>query len=238
MEKRNFSLVELLVVIGIIALLAGLMIPAVMSSKTQGMITQAKADMTAIKMALVGVERDYKTILSVSGGDVKRKGGGSADLDEDAVSKTLKPKGASAETAMKVVTYSAANETKYDALIKELSDPKEVTSAKKNFNFRNVKYLDPRSDYSVADTATWWRDPWGNPYVIKIDTAFTDMIFIELPSGVKKDDIPNLDNDKKYLIIRGKVAIYSYGPNGEDNASFNADNGGAANMDDIRGWEK
>jgi len=237
MKKQNFTLVELLVVIGIIVLLAGLMIPAVISSKNKGMITQAKADMNAIKMALLGVERDYKTILTInSSGNVARKSG-SAKLDETAAAKSLKPKGASASTDMKVVTYSADNEAKYNALIKELSDPKEVSSSDKNFNTRNIKYLDPKSDYSLAKTETWWRDPWGNPYVIKIDTAFTGMIYIKLPTGVKTDDIPNLDSDKDYLIVRGKVAIYSCGPNGENDSSFNADNGGTAAMDDIRGWE-
>ena len=69
MKKQHFTLTELLVVIGIITLLAGLMIPAVISSKNKGMITEAKADMAAIKMALTGVERDYKTIFKQSGSE-------------------------------------------------------------------------------------------------------------------------------------------------------------------------
>ena len=40
------------------------------------------------------------------------------------------------------------------------------------------------------------------------------------------------------MVLRGKVFVYSWGPNGEDNDSFNADNGGFSHTDDVRGWEK
>ena len=60
--KHNFTLVELLVTVGIIAILAGLVIPAVISSQNQGRITQAKSDMNAIKLALKSVETTYGSI--------------------------------------------------------------------------------------------------------------------------------------------------------------------------------
>ena len=159
MKKQHFSLVELLVVIGIIVLLAGLMIPAVMSSKTKGQITEAKADMAAIKMALKGMERDYKTMLKVkSNGDVD---GGKISLT--AKKETLKAKGSSKNVDMAVVTYDNNEKDEYNALIMELSDPREVSNSDKNINKRNIKYLDPRPDYAVGEEDTLWRDPWGNP---------------------------------------------------------------------------
>ena len=62
--KHNFTLVELLVTVGIIAILAGLVIPAVISSQNQGRITQAKSDMNAIKLALKSVETTYGKIIN------------------------------------------------------------------------------------------------------------------------------------------------------------------------------
>lgn len=224
MRKQHFSLVELLVVIGIIVLLAGLMIPAVISSKTKGMITEAKADMTAIKMALTAVERDYKTIFrldsnfNVSGGDIAKN----ADSYDS--------------NRVKVVRYDAADTNTYNALIRELTIPREVNNSNKNFNRRNIKYLDPREDYNTSDDSTLWRDPWGNPYTILVNTNSADKVYLPYSN----DNVLNApDNrDGSNMVLRGKVFVYSWGPNGEDNNSFNADNGGKSTTDDVRGWEK
>lgn len=224
MRKQHFSLVELLVVIGIIVLLAGLMIPAVISSKTKGMITEAKADMTAIKMALTAVERDYKTIFrldsnfNVTGGDIAKN----ADSYDS--------------NRVKVVRYDAADTNTYNALIRELTIPREVNNSNKNFNRRNIKYLDPREDYNTSDDSTLWRDPWGNPYTILVNTNSADKVYLPYSN----DNVLNApDNrDGSNMVLRGKVFVYSWGPNGEDNNSFNADNGGKSTTDDVRGWEK
>ena len=227
MRKQNFSLVELLVVIGIIVLLAGLMIPAVISSKTKGMITEAKADMTAIKMALTAVERDYKTIFrldsnfNVTGGNIAK--------DADSYD----------SGRVRVVRYDGSSSTeinRYDALIRELSVPREVNNSDKNFNRRNIKYLDPREDYNTSDNSTLWRDPWGNPYTILVNTNSADKVYLPYNNNNVQSAPNNRDGDN--LVLRGKVFVYSWGPNGEDNDSFNADNGGFSTTDDVRGWEK
>ena len=228
MRKQNFSLVELLVVIGIIVLLAGLMIPAVISSKTKGMITEAKADMTAIKMALTAVERDYKTIFrldnnfNVTGGNIAK--------DADSYD----------SGRVRVVRYDGSSSTeinRYDALIRELSVPREVNNSDKNFNRRNIKYLDPREDYNTSDNSTLWRDPWGNPYTILVNTNSADMVYLPYNTSNNVQNPPN-NRDGNNMVLRGKVFVYSWGPNGEDNDSFNADNGGFSTTDDVRGWEK
>ena len=231
MKKQHFTLTELLVVIGIIVLLAGLMIPAVMSSKTKGQITQAKADMAAIKMALTAVERDYKTILRVNNSYDVRAASGSSDMDKNAVGYN--------SNSVYVVRYdgsSTAETNCYNALIRELTVPREI-SGTKNFNHRNIKYLDPREDYNTSDDSTLWRDPWGNPYTILINTNSADMVYLRYNNSNVQSAPANRDSNNN-MILRGKVFVYSWGPNGEDNDSFNADNGGFSHTDDVRGWEK
>ena len=65
MKKRYFTLVELLVVVGIVVILAGLVLPAVIGGAQQGRITQAKSDMKAIQMALAQMDQTYSRMLVV-----------------------------------------------------------------------------------------------------------------------------------------------------------------------------
>ena len=46
------------------------------------------------------------------------------------------------------------------------------------------------------------------------------------------------NRDGSNMVLRGKVFVYSFGPNTTDDESFNAENGGKSKADDIRGWEK
>ena len=68
--RKCFTLVELLVVAGIIALLAGLILPAVIGGAQQGRITQAKSDMNSIQMALSQMDQTYHRMMTTtSSGD-------------------------------------------------------------------------------------------------------------------------------------------------------------------------
>ena len=66
MKRYNFTLTELLVTIGIIIILAGLAIPAVLVAQQKGRVTAAKADMNAILTALKGVEGTYHKMVNTS----------------------------------------------------------------------------------------------------------------------------------------------------------------------------
>ena len=52
-----------LLLVGIVVILAGLVLPAVIGGAQQGRITQAKSDMKAIQMALAQMDQTYGRIL-------------------------------------------------------------------------------------------------------------------------------------------------------------------------------
>ena len=58
-KKTGFTMVELLVVLGIIALLVGLLLPALNSVKNVAKQTKQKAQFTAIELALIAFKNDY-----------------------------------------------------------------------------------------------------------------------------------------------------------------------------------
>ena len=214
MNKHSFTLVELLVVVGIIAILAGLLTPAVIGAQQQGRITQAKSDMATILLALKGMDGTYGKMLAKSGSDYKI---GDESWDTDKVGTEVK----------NVKLDGPASKAKYYAFIAELSDPgNDKIKSHLSVNKRRMKFLDPRPEYNPAadynadaNTPHLWLDPWGNPYVVLVNVDYTDEI------------VDPTDTSKR---VSGKAIAYSYGPDGEGKIGTPAD---SVNYDNVCSWK-
>lgn len=214
MKKRSsFTLVELLAVIAIIAILAGLITPAVIIAQQKGRVTQAKADMKTLATAIKGLEGTYSKLIKVNGSNAVFAG----------VTVGIKSPG-DAEYIRIGGTEDDVNA--YDNFIVELCDPSNPKvfnkDQKPNINIRRKVFLDAQTGYDPSkgtdvNANYLWRDPWGNRYVLLINTNFTNRI-------------PDPADNTKYLA--GSVAIYSFGPNGTDDNGKNTEYGDDKVQDD------
>ena len=245
---RRFTLVEMLTVVAIIGILAGLIIPTVIIAQNRGRETQAKSDISSIMTALKQLKSDYnRCLVKTSSGDFYVGGVKAADHSVVSKFKCNQHNSTSTDSDDPEHIVVRVTGTAYDAMIAELSAPKNTTllglsddNKKLCVNRRRKTYLDPQNGFNpaagyntTANLEKLWRDPWGNPYVIYI--------------GVDADHRLQMDDYNSASVAAG-FAVYSFGPNGTDDGGCNSslescisninDNGAAnhKNHDDFASW--
>ena len=198
MKHRLFTLVELLTVIAVIAILAGIAVPVVVGMQSKGKETSARADMNAIKMALTQFKADYSIfpVAAPSGrGDrllkaAFKSGDTNDDSDNDAMI---------AELTMIQTTPGTGNV------------PQDLTGP--TYNKKKRKYLDapakPVTPNSVVGGAAGFMklDPWGRRYNIAVDTNYDKKLALTTAF---------LGTGSTAETIVGDIAIYSYGTAEDD----------------------
>ena len=213
MKKRYFTLVELLVVVGIVVILAGLVLPAVIGGAQQGRITQAKSDMKAIQMALAQMDQTYGRMLVVDSSKnatfkinstSTKSRAPKAQNAENGLTKTefvvIGPQGNTFNYSGTTAALTADDEVAYDSLIAELTATWNY-SGNYTHNTRKIKFLDPNPNFrpdekydNAANLPYLWRDPWGNRYTI--------MISVDGNERLVKPDAPTAGK-----FIMSKVAV-------------------------------
>ena len=207
MKKQHFSLVELLTVIAVIAILAGILIPTVGAVKESGRATQALTEAKGIHLAIKSFQNDHKYLPSKDASD-----GSSNDIVYWGSSAAVTP----AANASVKIAENAALDTSYltffDTIcyVDHTDITKTPTSATKKFNKKAKKYLAAPNSYFGASNSTTagYRDPWGRPYIIYLDTNYDGKIEgIAAKFGATGDQI----NDTVAVISLGKTTVPANG---------------------------
>ncbi len=199
MNRRYFSLVELLTVITIIVILAGIAVPVVMHMSAKGKETKARAEMNAIKLGLTQFKSDYGVFPVTTSTDTFYSAGYSAaSTDESAIDTML-------QNLTLIKTEPAAG---------GVPDPYTSTLNTKKLRLLDVPAkpvadlvkLNP-SFMSNTGKGFYILDPWGRRYSIALDTDYDGKM--TLPT--------TFTHTAATETVAEKIAIFSYGSAEADN---------------------
>lgn len=221
---RGFTLVEMLVVIAIIAILAGMLLPAVVNVKKKGLKVQAQTEIRAMEAAISQYYAEYSRYPAPSDA-------GSRDFTYGTVGAPGK------NPSLPLISNGATPEYNNAALMVILLDLDQGVNALHARNPRKLKLLD-RVKYGDTTSSsgvgpdTVYRDPWGNPYIITIDLDYNDKTVDPFYGSI--GGIGLRAEGSTNGVYNGHVMIWSLGPDGRADMAAGSDD----NKDNITSWGK
>ncbi|MBO5725112.1 MAG: prepilin-type N-terminal cleavage/methylation domain-containing protein [Lentisphaeria bacterium] len=185
-----FTLVELLTVIAVIAILAGIAVPVIVGISSKGKETSARADMNSIKLALTQFKADYSVWPAGAGADVFYSAAfnstetGKNDGDIDTLIQNLTLVNISPGTNDVPATFTSALNTK-----------------RRKYMEVPAKPVTPLVPNGTVTRGFFKIDPWGRRYNIALDGNYDKQM--ALPTTFSR--AASVEN------IAGDIAIFSYG---------------------------
>jgi prepilin-type N-terminal cleavage/methylation domain-containing protein len=257
-----FTLIELLTVIAIIGILAGLLLPAIARAKVQAQKKKAQLEVTQIAVAIQAYESDYSKFPVSSVGAVNAMSAASAVGEDFTYGGVFnQPNGTTVNVAVPGLTYTANN----SEVMAVLLDVEHWPAAPANVftinqghvkNPKNNKYLNAAMATDTNSPGVGpdgvYRDPWSDPYVITMDLNYDDKArdAFNRSSTVSADPgdtvnnpkrglnglIPKVVNNVTLYEANSPVIVWSAGPDKQIDPNSAANAG--ANKDNILSWKQ
>lgn len=159
MKIKCYTLVEILMVVGIIAILVGLAIPVLNSARATAKLNKAAAECNSIALAIKNFESEYGQMPNPTG---SAWGSGTTSFYMGQTPNSKKMKWSSSEEA----EYQHFFEMMIGHVVeKDESTGKVKIDKTSNWynNGKKILFLDASSAYTAGEG---YLDPWGKPYSI------------------------------------------------------------------------
>ena len=240
-NRSAFTLVEVLVVISIIGLLAGMLLPALSTAKTKALKVKARLQEGDIVNAIQAYDTDYSRLpVSKRAQTAASSANGDFTYGNVNASGILKPDGTAANIGNPVGYNYDQNNSEVISILMDLTTfPGSVlatTNYNDQYNPKKVKYLNATmvTDNTLPGVGTdlVYRDPWGNPYIISMDLSYDEFCTDAFYSTVGGN---GLINQSGVNVYRGKVMVWSAGPDKKVDVNSAANVG--VNKDNVVSWQ-
>ena len=192
MKRKTFTLVEILVVIGVIAILMGILFPALGVIREKASHKQSITEAKGIHMAVKSFKNEYsylpfKPASGETGKDVLFYGTKAKSCQTTVGDSAVGFKNDST-TCTSVFKMDDTLVDDYFTLFNTLccqdsSTGKTPTSGDAfDLNPKKIKFLTPGKNFAHAEAGKrGYRDPWGRPYLVFLDADYDGKII--LPGG-------------------------------------------------------
>lgn len=156
-SRQAFTLIELLTVIAVIAILAGMLLPAIGKAKDLAKKTKVRAQISALQMAIAQYETTYGFLPVSTAGLLSGSG-----LDPDPL--------------QTVVALKDPANSEYDKLIADLSCTNRAGNTARTGNARGLKLLEVKTDGVYTDE-------YGRNFAVVFDTDYNGVIDQDTTNG-------------------------------------------------------